>query len=689
MNPSNTTVRADIETVARRAILLGSLAAVAPVAFVLPILLGLHGYGLQQSLVAVGAVAALFAAFSPFNYFRLMRENEPLAVSLELMEAGKPVPPDTLEQALRTSRVAVMRFQTISTLGWLTGMVTGLWLFSTQGDLTRFSVTIFMGCFVGSYLFAHGLSWTVYKHTMGPVLGRFASLLSDEQAGSLAPLTLRGKIIIGLVVGLGIFAASFVSLVTYFRRSELGQIALSSLTPAVRREAARIAGGEDAKGGPYRDLWPRSVWVQLDASGKPADPVAWETLDRRLRTAVLETPGDAIFVNPLFEQVGTAVSMPGGHRLVAVISRSDLGNEFGFPAVAVVIVLVILAAVAFQALIVVRDITLPLEELKASAARLAAGDLRNPGNPYADDEIGALLIDFGRAARKLSKAIDDSQQLAQSVASATEQLASTAVTLVSWSEQVRNDSTRAGDMLSRIATGSQEVDSVMKSTRSEAARASARAGAGEDDLVTSARGMNQLGQSLGEVFTGIEDLSNRSERIGGIVDVIREITAQTNLLSLNAAIEAARAGEHGRGFGVVADEIRKLADRASVSASEINDIVKQVTDTSQKTSALVQAARQDFASRQQAVGDTASGFHEITVAFSEAERAFEKLENLAAEHSKLSSESSTALQNIVQTQAEQTTAAEQLRATATELTRMSENLSRQLQTFRLDLTNRS
>jgi len=684
-----TDIRAELEAAARRAILLGSLAAIAPVSVVLPLLLGIHGYGLEQSLAAVGAVVVLFGLFSPFNYVRLRRENEPLRQCLELAQAGRQIPEDILDQALQTSRGAVRKFQIISTAGWLIGMATGLWMFSTQGDLTPFSTTVFVGCFASSYLFAHGLSWTIYKRTMGPLLGRFASLLSDEQAEALAPLTLRGKILIGLAVGLGIFGFSFVSLVTYFRRAELGQIALSSLRPAARKEAARLAAGEDAKTGPYRELWPRSVWTRLDRAGNPEDPKAWEGLDRRLREAILKTPGEQTFINPLFEQVAVTATLPDGGRIVAAIDRNDLGNEFGFPLTAVAIVLVVLTSVGFQGIMVVKDITGPLEELKKSAARLAAGDLRNPDKPYADDEIGALLIEFGRAARKLSRAIDDSQQLAQSVASATEELASTAVTLVSWSEQVRNDSTRAGEMLSRIASGSQDVDSVMKSTRTEASRASEKAGAGEEDLVTSARGMNQLGQSLGEVFRGIEDLSSRSERIAGIVDVIREITAQTNLLSLNAAIEAARAGEHGRGFGVVADEIRKLADRANISATEINDIVKQVTDTSLKTSALVQAARQDFSSRQQAVGDTASRFHEITVAFSEAERAFEKLEHLSAEHAKLSSESAAALQNIVQTQAEQTTAAEQLRATATELTRMSENLSRQLQTFRLDMTNRS
>ncbi|MCW5827987.1 MAG: methyl-accepting chemotaxis protein [Deltaproteobacteria bacterium] len=677
-------IRKRVEAAGRQSVLWGCVAAIIPIGFSLAVILTLHGYGLRETATSILAVAVLFILFAPINLRRLHRENSALIGTLETLGRGETPSNELVTEAVQKARSAVLRFQVLSTLGWLAGLGIGFWLFQMQGDLTRFSLTIFVCCFAGSYLFTHGLSWTIYRRAFAPCLSELVTHLEEQDAARLAPLTVRIKILIGLLSGLGIFISGAVALVAYHSRIETGSVAATALRPTVMAESAWLQSGALAAESPYRPLWPDAKWIVIEPDGSANPKPDWDRIDRRLRDKILASSGQTVFNTVVFREIAIMAPAGQGRRVAAVLPRGSLKSDAtSTQAASGAIILLVILAVGFHTFVVIRDVTEPFGSLRRLAARIAAGDLRPDPVPYADDETGILLVQFDRAARKLSEAIESSQNLARSVAAATEELASTAVTFVSWSEEVRGHSSRAGGMLDQIAAGSADVSTLVKSTRTETETAAREAGGSEQELEASSQGLIQLGQALAQVFSRIEDLSNRSAHISGIVDVIREITAQTNLLSLNAAIEAARAGEHGRGFSVVADEIRKLADRASTSAAEINTIIQQVTETGQTASRLVQGAREDFSGRQETVRQTADRFHGITRTFVDAGRAFQKLDDLVAEHVRLSLESASALQNIVQTQAEQTTAAEQLRATATELTRMAENLSRLLMAFQI------
>ncbi|POQ00674.1 methyl-accepting chemotaxis protein [Pseudomonas syringae pv. syringae] len=225
----------------------------------------------------------------------------------------------------------------------------------------------------------------------------------------------------------------------------------------------------------------------------------------------------------------------------------------------------------------------PVRQALHIASTIADGDLSEHPIPDGKDETAQLLITLGRMRTNLHSTIDQIYAAATQLSQSVQEMGSIAEASALNLQLQNTEIEQAAVAVNQMSQAAIEVAGNASNTVTESEASTRAAAQGQDKLSATILSIKELTENVLDSSHQAQGLAERTQSISSILDVIRAIANQTNLLALNAAIEAARAGEAGRGFAVVADEVRSLAQRTSASTAEIEGLISGVQQSTQQT----------------------------------------------------------------------------------------------------------
>ncbi|AHN21351.1 methyl-accepting chemotaxis protein [Lysinibacillus varians] len=389
---------------------------------------------------------------------------------------------------------------------------------------------------------------------------------------------------------------------------------------------------------------------------------------------------------------------------------TKIANNSSLIILGIAIVTTILALLI--SVFITRLITVPINKLNATAKVIAEGDLSGEDiNVKTNDEIGVLADSFNEMKRRLHSIINNVAANVEQTTAAAEQLAASTDQVAISSNEVANriEVTSEGANQSAItgresatamdetAHGVQRIAEATQLLNSKALDTQVIANEGGKTLQTAENQMAVIQQSSHETNERIKQLSAQSTEIEKIIKVITDITEQTNLLALNAAIEAARAGEHGKGFAVVADEVRKLAEESKASAHQIVDLttsIQQETNAVEKAVSVtvqnveegvtfIQNAQVSFDTIMKAIQEITSQIEDVSASTEEISASTEEV---AASVNEMASAATTAAEQsemIAAAVEEQTATIQEINAVAKSLSEGAMTVQEEINKFKI------
>lgn len=334
-------------------------------------------------------------------------------------------------------------------------------------------------------------------------------------------------------------------------------------------------------------------------------------------------------------------------------------------------------------LIVTRMITKPIYQSVDSASRVASGDLTHTIAAGGRDETGQLLQALSHMQGSLKGTV-------QQIANASFQLAAAAEELTVITDDSTRGLMRQNDEIQQAATAVNEMTAAVEEVARNAASASQVSTQTADDAIKGQHQVQQAVTAMNTMTTEISDSTQRVEALAGqirditkVLDVIRGIAEQTNLLALNAAIEAARAGEQGRGFAVVADEVRALAHRTQASTGEIESMITLVRNGADEAVQAMSKSQALAVSTQTLAAEAGLALERISSGVSQMNERNLVIASAAEEQAQVAREVDRNLVNIQDLSSQSASGASQTSASSQELSRLAVSFTTMVGKFTL------